>query len=181
MNEDGRPDIPAPPEPNPPYQIPVLGWGVFGAALIALVLIFVLWRRRAGSPPPDPTVPASDPGSAPLEPLPDSLAPAAPQVMQEIGGDGVEPLRAIPADSTEWMEGEELETEGELERPLRPVTELVDVLHTGDAIVCAEAVEELVRHGPAAVPALERALDDPDPDVRVDVSKALAAIRANEG
>jgi hypothetical protein len=113
------------------------------------------------------------------------LGPEAPRIVAERADGGgepdAEPLRAIPADSTEWMEGEGLETEGLPDRPLRPVPALIDALHTGDALVCAGAVEELVRHGGAALPALEEALHDDDPDVRVDVAKAIAAIRDNEG
>jgi hypothetical protein len=147
------------------------------AVLLGVALLMYALRRGAA-----PAGPARDPAAPPAEPVLAALGPQPPQITPEAptAEPDAEVLRAIPPDSTEWLEGEQLEIDGINDRPLRPVSVLLDALHTGDAIVCAAAVEELVRHGAAAVPLLEGALQDEDPDVRVDAAKALAAIRANQ-
>jgi hypothetical protein len=57
------------------------------------------------------------------------------------------------------------------------VEALIDALRSGDPDVCHRAVEELVRHGTDAVPALEAAIAEGDPDLKVDAARALAIIR----
>jgi|GEM_PF-4434932 len=70
------------------------------------------------------------------------------------------------------------EYEGDLPgRPLRRVAELLEVLRGGESRACEQAVAELARHGPDALPELEQASRDPDPDFRVDVKKAIGLIR----
>lgn len=168
--------------PLSPLLVPaVFGdvWTDFAAVVAALLLPVILWRV-ARHVPPSPPEPTPGPMSPPADVLPSALAPAGPQIMQEVGGEDGEPVRAIPADSTEWMEGEALEGDGPRVHGLRPIAALMEALHSGEALVCADAVEELVHHGAAAVPALEQALQDDDQDVRVDAAKALAAIRENE-
>jgi hypothetical protein len=164
---------------------------IWVAALAAafLLVIAILRRRR---PPaeqvewqiaPDPAL-----GVAPPEPvghvaetLPSAFGPPTPEIKDEPAAvpEEQEPvLPAIPRGSTEWMEGEDLEgRDAPVDEELRPVAELIEDLRTGEPSLCDVAIRELTRHGQAAVPALERALDDEDPDLRVDAARALAAIR----
>jgi hypothetical protein len=155
------------------------------AVCAALVLVLVAVARAVrrsdaakGGPPvdrePEPLPPADTAAAT-------GLVPPAPAV---VGGEAesAEPvLPAIPPDSTEWQEGERLEGRDVEEKRLRSVPELIDALHTGDPGVCDAAIAELTRHGEAAVPALEQALGDEDPDVRIDARRALRAIRGEAG
>lgn len=57
------------------------------------------------------------------------------------------------------------------------VPHLLEVLRSDDPEVCRDAVDVLVEIGEPALPALEQALEDPDPDVHVDVERAIRLIR----
>ena len=61
--------------------------------------------------------------------------------------------------------------------PPPPPEELIARLRSDDPAECRRAWQALVDLGTAAVPALEAVLADADPDVRVDVERALRAIR----
>jgi hypothetical protein len=183
----------AAPPPEPPQDesgsVAILLLWVAAFAAVFLVIVALVRRRR---PPaenvdwqttPDPAlgVPAPQPVGHVAETLPSAFGPPAPEIQDvpAAAPESDEPvLPAIPRSSTEWMEGDELEgADGPPDEPLRPIADLVADLHTGVPSVCDAAIRELTRHGEAAVPALERALADEDPDVRVDAARALAAIR----
>lgn len=160
---------------------PIL-WTALGSVVVVVAIAIGLRSRRPRPSDPEAGPRPLDPAAAGLT----ALAPLAPSVGPPEGAPEASaspeeegPLLArIPADSTEWMEGEALEIDGALpERPLRPVADLLAVLSAGDPGACHEAVAELVRHGAGAVPALEALVRDGDPDARVDAARALALIR----
>ncbi len=104
----------------------------------------------------EPEPPPSGLASAPLTPVVEPVEP-------ELSWDTPSPDR-------------EYEGEGP-GQALTPVSELLEILRGGESRACEEAVAELVRHGPGILPELEQALSDPDPDVRVDVRKAIDLLR----
>ena len=81
--------------------------------------------------------------------------------------DDSDPKVAVPA----------AEILGELKHPdaVRP---LLLVMKFGSLEVRAAAIRALIRYGPAAVPALEAAVQDPDPWTRMRGEEILADIRA---
>jgi hypothetical protein len=119
----------------------------------------VWWQGEVPPPLVGPDVAPPTPGglaSAPLMPAPEQVEP--------------EPSWDSPSADREY-EGEEPE------QALRPVAELLAVLRGGESRACERAVADLVRHGPGILPELEEASQDPDPDVRVDVKKAIDLLR----
>ncbi|MFM8979932.1 MAG: hypothetical protein ACKOSS_05660 [Planctomycetia bacterium] len=95
----------------------------------------------------------------------------------DAGGAGEEALPAVRVEQ-DWraLDDPDREVEGAAGGPLPPVDVLVARLRGGDARTCERAIDDLVRHGPAAVPALQAALADADPDLRVDARRALDRI-----
>ncbi len=119
----------------------------------------VWWQGEVPPPLVGPEEAPPTPGglaSAPLMPAPEQVEP-------ELSWDS-------PSADREY-EGEEPE------QPLAPVAELLEVLRGGESRACEQAVADLVRHGPGILPELEEASRDPDPDVRVDVKKAIDLLR----
>ena len=57
------------------------------------------------------------------------------------------------------------------------VAELIEVLREGEPTPCRIAVEELVDIGAPALPALEAALEEGDPDLAIDARRAIERIR----
>jgi hypothetical protein len=146
-------------------------FGVFGVFLLVW-LGLARAKPPAEAPPPRPPEPAAPtetgaadgpPGEAPPEDEP-------PRITREEVDEAV-------AQGWQAEDDPGWETEGAVGRRLRPVPLLIEVLRGGESRACERAIDELVEHGAAAVPALEQALEDPDADVRVDSRKALERIR----
>jgi HEAT repeat protein len=119
-------------------------------------------------------------GAAPAEPAvpPDAFeAPASPGMEEEDIGQ-LQDVREVESSLEE--QSVEAPEEGDLvPRPPPPdVDTLIQRMRSGSPSVCREAIDGLCAHGEAAIPALERALSDPDPDVRIDAQKAIDRIRA---
>lgn len=133
------------------------------AGLVVLVLRGLAAGRGAASPAPQAA-----------EPPPPARAP------HDAAGPGAEEDASLPAQRVEqdWraLDDPDREVDGEARPPLAPVEVLVGRLRGGDARTCERAIDDLVRHGAAAVPALEAALRDPDADLRVDARRALDRI-----
>lgn len=154
-------------------------WTGLGTVFVVVAIVVAVRSRPPTPPGGGPRPPASEAPESPTA----ALAPSTPvTVVVEPPGSQAEEgpvLPRIPVESKEWMEGEELEFEGAApSRPLPPVEALLDVLRAGEPNACHRAVEDLVRHGADALPALEAAIRDGDPDLRVDAARALALIRA---
>jgi hypothetical protein len=151
---------------SPPAHAALLAAGAEpGTVLLAVFGVFgvflLVWLGLARAKPP-----ADAPPPRPPEPAPSPAPREASGAADEDEGP------RITAEDVGW------ETEGAARRRLRPVAALIDVLRSGESRSCERAVDELVEHGEAAVPALEEALKDPDADVRVDAKKALDRIRS---
>lgn len=139
--------------------------------LVALVVLVLRGLKAAREPAQagDATAPAAAVGMAPA-------APAAPDAGEapEQGEDALPMVRV----EQDWraLDDPDREVDGDARGPLAPVDVLVARLRGGDSRTCERAIEDLVRHGRAAVPALEAALADPDADLRVDARRALDRI-----
>lgn len=134
---------------------------------LGFVLLVVRGLLAARTPPTQHAAP---------EPGPSGNPPAG-ATLPEAGADeeaGL-PVQRVEQD---WraLDDPDREVDGTEGRPLEPVEALVARLRGGDARTCERAIDGLVRHGQAAVPALTAALSDPDPDLRVDARRALDRI-----
>jgi hypothetical protein len=139
-----------------------------GLAVLALcALAFWMSTRQQGPGPSEPAVPP-DPFEAPAAPAPDEPA--------------TEPVDERTIEEEMEKEAVEAPEEGELvpAPPPPDVDTLIRRIRSGDPAACRSAIDALCAYGEAALPALERALADPDPDVRIDVQKAIERIRAGD-
>jgi hypothetical protein len=152
--------------------------GVERRAICKTSLVQGEWWQGDTPPPPLPRereAPAASPEAPAPEPAEAGRTVAAADEPAEEVAD-IDPAVALEG---QWRAEEDPDREVEGEEPeeaLRPVDELIEVLRGGESRACERAVEELVKHGPAAVAALRAALQDPDADVRVDAKKALQRI-----
>ena len=140
------------------------------AGLAALALcVMALWAaaRQRGPAPAEPAVP------------PDAFeSPAAPAPDEEDVGQLVDVREEVEATLDEQAVAAPEEGDLVAKPPPPDVETLMKRMRSGNPSVCREAIDALCAHGEAAVPALERALSDDDPDVRIDARKALDRIRA---
>lgn len=134
---------------------------------LGFVLLVVRGLLAARTPPTQHAAPEPGP----------SGNPAAGTTRPEAGADEEAGLPVQRVDQ-DWraLDDPDREVDGTEGRPLEPVEALVARLRGGDARTCERAIDGLVRHGQAAVPALTAALSDPDPDLRVDARRALDRI-----
>jgi HEAT repeat protein len=89
---------------------------------------------------------------------------------EPVGGPQI--VEAKPPLDPETMVAEILETHS----GKAAIAPLIGVLHSDDPEACRRAVDALVEIGDPAIPALELAQQDANPDVRVDVERALHLI-----
>jgi hypothetical protein len=138
-----------------------------GLAVLALCGIAVwVGARQRGPAPAEPPVP------------PDAFeAPASPPMEEEDVG---QPIDVREVEATLEEQSVAAPEEGDLvpKPPPLDVETLIQRMRSGNPAVCREAIDALCHHGEAAIPALERTLSDPDPDVRIDAQKALDRIRS---
>ncbi len=151
-------------------------YGLAGLALLALVVIGIVASARGRHAAPNEPAVAPDPFERPAAPSPDeSIVPP----------EGAMPLVAeepVVIDERE-LEEESIAApeEGELVpgEPPPTIDALMERIRSGNPASCREAVDLLVERGAEALPALRGALEDPDPDVRIDARKAIERIEAH--